>query len=344
MVDGDRSPDDLLLDLHLGRMDEQDRAWLASELLRDTTLRAKSDRLGALLRPLDHWTVPAPPANLADKVLTSIRRTEEDEQPSVLPITEEASYSRPSLGSFRQVVAVAACIIALVGVVGPGLSEVRARSHRARCASNLGSIFRGTTLYQQAFGGSLPFAGCEPDAAWLPGSGTDRPYRSNSRHIFLIAKLNYGPQPKDFVCPSNGDDRPMRVDGLADYDDFKTARNISYGSLNLAGRRPNLRPPMPIPYMSDPNPLFVNASFNSAVDPNRTNTRAHRGKCQRVLILDGSVIRLTVPVFGPNRDNFWLAGKIRRYVGTETPTADNDAFLIPGYPTTDPLVQQKTRY
>jgi hypothetical protein len=134
----------------------------------------------------------------------------------------------------------------------------------------------------------------------------------------------------------------MRADELANYDDFASSRNISYDSLNMAGDRPNLRPRIAMAYLGDPNPLFVNARFDSSVDPTRTNSKAHRGRCQRVLILDGSVIRLTVPVYGPKKDNLWLAGKIRRYVGTETPAGDDDAFLIPGYPNTDPIVTRHT--
>ncbi|GAG50778.1 unnamed protein product, partial [marine sediment metagenome] len=74
----------------------------------------------------------------------------------------------------------------------------------------------------------------------------------------------------------------------------------------------------------------------------RTNSPVHKGKCQRVLILDGSVTRLTSPLYGPKRDNLWLAGTIRRYVGTEAPVSNEDAFLIPGFPDTDPIIRGRT--
>ncbi|MHC4698504.1 MAG: hypothetical protein ACYTFA_17360, partial [Planctomycetota bacterium] len=201
MPQDNQGPEDLLLDLHLDRLDERVRSWLEAELLRDPALRAKSDRLGKTLRPLDHWTVAPAPSNLADRLLRSTEHARRDDQPAVVPITQHTEPRRRGIPSLREAVAIAACVIALISVAGPGLSQVRARSHRAACASNLGSIFRGTTLYQQAFAGSLPFAGRAPRAAWLPGAPGDRPYQSNSRHIYLIAKLNYGPKPKDFVCP-----------------------------------------------------------------------------------------------------------------------------------------------
>jgi len=337
MSDDDAHAFEHLLELHLGQLDDERRTWLEAELLRDPSLRALSDRLGKLLRPLDHWQVAPTADNLPERVLAFVRGAADQARPTI-PFSEEVIYRRAPFGSIRQVIAIAACLVALVSVAGPGLSQVRARSHRAACASNLGSIFRGMTLYQQAFGGSLPFAGNVAGAAWLPGSAPDLPYQSNSRHIYLIAKLNYGPLPQNFICPADRSAKPMRADELDSYDDFAAACNISYDSMNLAGDCPNVRPRRIMAFMSDRNPLFVNARFNGMIDPTRTNSPAHGGKDQRVLILDGSVTRLTVPVYGPQKDNLWLAGSIRRYVGTETPSCNDDAFLIPGYPITDPVV------
>jgi hypothetical protein len=58
-----------------------------------------------------------------------------------------------------------------------------------------------------------------------------------------------------------------------------------------------------------------------------------------VMTLDGSVQWLTSPVYGPNRDNLWLAGDIRSYTGTEAPAGKDDAQLVPGYPLTDPAIR-----
>ena len=66
--------------------------------------------------------------------------------------------------------------------------------------------------------------------------------------------------------------------------------------------------------------------------PDTTNSTAHGGRGQTVLTLDGSARWITSPIYGPERDNLWLAGDIRHYTGCETPTRDDDAQLIPGYP------------
>ena len=169
----------------------------------------------------------------------------------------------------------------------------------------------------------------------LPTGPRNRSFASNSRHVYLLVKLKYGLGPERFFCPADKDAEPMNVDDPAAYDDFASPRNIGYDSLNLAGKNPNLRPQMPIAYLSDANPLFENGRFNESIDPTKANSPAHRDAGQTVLTLDGNVNWLTSPIYGPKDDNLWLAGDLRRYTGTETQTRDDDAFLIPGYPVTD---------
>jgi hypothetical protein len=125
---------------------------------------------------------------------------------------------------------------------------------------------------------------------------------------------------------------------LAERNDFSTPRGISYDSLNLAAARPNLRPNRSVAYLADANPLFVGGKFHRDVDPYTTNSPSHRGKGQAVLLLDGSVNKMTSPIFGNSRDNLWLAGDILNYTGTETPADDQDSFLVPGCPR-DPAVR-----
>ena len=100
---------------------------------------------------------------------------------------------------------------------------------------------------------------------------------------------------------------------------------------------------MAIAYVSDVNPLFVGARFNASIDPDRTNSPAHRGKGQTVLTLDGSARWITRPVYGPKQDNLWLIGNIRSYKGTEVPAGD-DVQLVPGYPATDPVINRTLRH
>ncbi len=340
----DKNREELLLDGHLDRLDDSQRVWIQEELRRDETLRAKNERLGRVLEPLNHWEVETTPDDLVDRVLAHVERA--NHETAMLPVLsfERERAGRSPFFSIRDLVAVAACILLLVGVLVPGVSEVRSRSRRAMCASNLGSIFRGVSLYQDAFAGALPFAGNSADAAWLPGAAPDRPYASNSRHLYLLLKLELGPQPRHFVCPACSMSKPMTAEGLAGRDDFAHCCSNSYSSLNLAGCNPNIRPKRAIPYLGDRNPLFVDARFDPSIDPDKTNSPAHGGKGQTVLALDGSITWTTTPFYGPKRDNLWLIENIRKYTGTESCTCPEDAQLVPGYPVTDPSVSSRLRH
>lgn len=343
MVHDPPNIEDLLLDWHLDRVDDQDRAWVEEGLRSDAELRAKSERLGQILQPLDCWPIATGPANLADRVLARVRQPEH-ERLDAIPVPDEAKRSRRlPVASLRDLVAIAACILLLIGVFVPGVSQLRSRSRRAMCANNLGSLFRGVSAYRQDFASALPFAGYLKGASWLPGGTPNRPYASNSRHVYLLLKLNYGPSPADFLCPGCATGEPMPAHNRAAHADFLKTCNVGYDTVNLAASKPNLRPSMPVPYLSDANPLFVGARFNESVDPDRTNSPAHRGKGQTVLTLDGSARWMTTPVFGPKRDNLWLIGNIRRYTGTETPLSQDDVQLVPGFPSTDPIVRKTLR-
>lgn len=329
--------EDLLLDLHLNRIDDQDRAQIEAALERDEQLCAKSDRLRQALRPLDYWSCNQAPTRLVDRILAVTRGG--PDRAAVHPVDASPQRGRTFRIPLREILAVAACLGLLASVAIPGLSHVRDRARRTQCAGNLGSVFQGVKLYQTSFGGSLPFAGKRPGTSWLPVSDSNAPFASNSRHIYLIAKHNFGPKPADFVCPAGGEGKPMRSDELADRDDFADRGSNNYDSLNLSGPSPNLHPRTAIAYLSDANPLFRDGRFDDTVDPVHTNSPSHGGAGQTVLTLDGSAAWMDSPIYGSARDNVWLAGDIRRYTGIEAPASEDDAHLVPGYPTTDSLVR-----
>lgn len=323
-----------LLDLHLDRLSDEERSWVEEELQRDADLREKSQRLGNLLRPLDHWSVAPAPLHLTEQVLRSLQTPRKQLVERALSTGE--GYRPRRVVPFRELAAAAACLGVLAGVAVPGVSVMRDHARQTICAGNLASIFQGTSAYQASFGGSLPFAGYVPGSSWLAETcgSAEQPVVSNSRHLFLLAKHRYVPNPEQFVCPASKTAHPMTVDRVAASDDFASPRNISYDSLNMASARPNLRPRTAMAYVSDANPLFIGGRFHESVDP-VTNSPAHGGRAQSVLTLDGAVARLKTPIYGSQRDNLWLAGDIRRYTGTETATSEDDAFLVPGCPRPD---------
>lgn len=326
--------EELLLDAHLDQLDDTDRQRLNAWLTTDLPAQKKNERLARLLRPLDLLTPAAAPANLAEKILKRVGQSSLS-GPVLSPEKAHGGFSRPLL-SLRELGAVAACLILFMGALIPTVSRVRSHSHRVWCESNLGSIYRGLSAYQGDFDGSLPYRGSLTPTAWMPG-GTDLPFASNSRHGYALVRGGYVGDTQVFLCPADRSRKPMNHADAYALDDFPDAHNTSYDFLNLAGGEPNVRPSVPIVYLGDANPLFNNGRIDETVDPSSDNSFVHKKSGQNVLILDGSSRFLTTPVYGDQRDNVWMAGSLRKYTGSETPSREDDAQLVPGFsPSTAP--------
>ncbi|MCC7292107.1 MAG: hypothetical protein IT449_08625 [Phycisphaerales bacterium] len=357
--------EDLLIDRHLGQIDEDDRAWLAARADRDDSLRGQDEAAGRILQRLDaHWVAPAP-SNLTEKVLRHVEANRAEavaeparskpagavhpgKEPAILPGMTPASdggYSgRTVRFSLRDLLAVAACIGLFLGVLIPTMQRLHSHARRVQCVGNLESISQALSAYGREFGGALPHAGTLMGASWLYAPPGGAPHLSNSRHPYLLVGFGYLPQESKFRCPSSaapiGDEShglsgatdPARPAPASPRDDFLDPASCSYDSLNMAGAAPNLFDAPQQAYMSDANPLFVSGVFRESVNPNSTNSPLHdAGTGQNVLQLDGSVNWLTSP-FRTRRDNLWLAGDLHRYTGTEAQSDADDAFLVPATP------------
>ena len=131
-----KNHEDLLLDWHLNRLDDEQRLWVAAELDRDETFRAKSERLQRVLEPLDDWRVAPGSAHLADSVLAAIENTKE-----VAPVMASAarmddSLALPSHARFRR------------GrrVFAPTSRRVRARHIRVEASITTGHVLKQPAL------------------------------------------------------------------------------------------------------------------------------------------------------------------------------------------------------
>lgn len=320
-------PVDQLLEWHLNLMDGESSAQFETQLRENSQLQKKSELLGRVLSPLDHWSVVPAPSNLAENVLDAVSRSGRAERQ---PASGRPNFSFPFF-RIRDFVAAAACVGLLMGVFVPAASALRGRSQRILCSGNMHTIAQGLNQYQASFAGALPFAGVAPDSTWLPGEDPTC-FSSNSRHVFLLIKNGFVNKPNAFLCPSKKNAAPMNVAGLQGCDDFGDENNISYDSHNLAGTNPNLRPTTSLAYLADPNPLFIGARFNREVDPQQANSPAHGGCGQTVLFLDGRAEYVRTPILGANKDNMWTIEGVRQYTGRETPTRPYDSFLVPGIP------------
>jgi hypothetical protein len=135
----DRKPrmEELLLDYHLNQSDEDEAARLREELRSNADLRAKSERIKKLLKPLDAYAVPPAPADLSERVLGYVEESIEAgkvEEPAVVSF-EKAKESREWLFSARELLAMAACLFLVFSVMMPRISDVRDRPQKSQTAS-----------------------------------------------------------------------------------------------------------------------------------------------------------------------------------------------------------------
>jgi hypothetical protein len=329
--------DELLVDYHMNRLDDRRREELEARFRSDKALHRRSLRLGRTLRPLDSWTVAAPPPGLIDRILerahSGVFRAGRGRTPSW---TAGRTSSRRFM-PLRELLAVAACLALLLSAMLPGLSRARSLSRRVECANNLGHVHRALGLYRTENMESLPYAGEVPGASWLPDGPEEAPFASNSRHLFRLLLADSALSPDRLVCPFDDSAAPMTRGEVSRRSDFASSRNVSYDSMNLSGPSPNLRPSAMMPYLSDANPLFIGGRFNRSLEPESANSPAHRDRSQTVLTLDGAVMTLTSPMYGGARpDCLWTIRGIDNYTGLETQREADDAFMIPGFPVPNP--------
>ena len=326
---------ELLLDAHLHRLDEAEQDALSQRLDDEPAMQACSDRLGAILEPLDAWSVPSPPSGLVRGVLARLpaSRTLEPPPTSAPAAVEPLRMRRPFV-SLREVLAVAACIALFSGVIVPGVKKIRYGARQAACANNLRTIYAGTTAYANSFGGQLPYAGRVHNAFGISGGRSAVPpvfnegQLSNSSNQFVLLRMRFVLNPQAFICPSRLDDRAMDPGVVQQLVAFPSASNCSY-DLQLMDRPMALEGSDPRrPWQGDANPFFDTPDFSSA-DLNAVNSRSHGRRGQNVLRLGGDAQFETSPIIGG--DNIWRAddGRSSGAPGGVGPPAQ-DVYLIPG--------------
>jgi len=329
----------LLLDLHLGQLSDSAAAALRQRIAADPALAAQHETLAGLFENLRRFDAPPAPRDLVARIAARVAAA-----PAAPRLVRSSAGDEPSesaslgwilrIRSVRDIAAVAAVIVLAVGLGVPSLLSLRERSQRMACSWNLSQVGQGLQAYASAFGDSLPFIGWDRRAnTWQPTSDPSLEPRPNRSHVYALLR-NGLVQSQAFVCPA-GQDVPMPAELVARSNDFLESRNVSYAYQNMAGERPTLREQPGLPIMADDNPLFDNGLPLFEVprrlglgDPLRVNSRAHRGKGQNLLTLDGHVRWADSPEAGLAGDNIWTLQNVREYTGREGPQAATDSHLL----------------
>ncbi|MFH1748665.1 MAG: hypothetical protein ABIG44_16645 [Planctomycetota bacterium] len=328
--------DSELLDLHLGLLGDTQRDALRARIAANPKLTEQDAALAAVFRALQSDPVEPAPPELATRICARVAAA--GPPPRVVPSPRELTWDADQsavtvirLGNLREIVAVAAMIVLMVGVAVPSLLHMRERSERMSCSRNLALVGQGLQQYASTFNASLPFAGWGARKSWQPTTDPGIETLPNRRHIYPLLRYAYVTDPRVFVCPTPGD-VPMPADQIANRNDFIESRNLSYAYFNMAGVRPSVSDNPNLPIMADDNPLFDDGvqlfERLGLSSPAQGNSRAHHGSGQNILTLDGHVKWVTTPNCGIGGDNIWLLNGVETYTGREGPQSPTDAHLL----------------
>ncbi len=205
---------------------------------------------------------------------------------------------------------------------------------RIACEANLAASGRAFGQYAADYLDVMPRGRIEQGSPWYRVGYTYSdilPVRSNSANLYMLARMRYV-DPTTLSCPENAH-APRHM--TADMYDWSRPDAVSYSYQNQFAARASRMSEYPnMAMMADKNPRFNIRPedgmklYYLSVLPDSTVSSMHTMRGQNVLYADGSVWWATHPIM-PNGDNIWLADGIDSYNGTETPSAADDAFLVP---------------
>ncbi|MBU0616876.1 MAG: hypothetical protein KKI02_04095, partial [Planctomycetes bacterium] len=212
-----------LLDLHLGRLSERERAEIKARIKSDSVLASQNEALATMFQALGSVREAEPrlPQGLTEKISARVAAAGPPPRvvrPARRTTAELADFADPGvirMRSFRDIAAVAAMIVLAVGLGVPSMLHMRQRGQRTLCTQNLASIGRGMQSYAMANNNSLPFAGWGANSSWRP---TDEPGLNvlpNRTHAYLLLR-DGRVYARVFVCPSAGD-VPMPEDQVRNH-------------------------------------------------------------------------------------------------------------------------------
>jgi hypothetical protein len=190
-----------------------------------------------------------------------------------------------------EMIAAAAVIVFVAGVLIAPLNLARQRSRQLACMAQLQRIGQGINSYSSDHDGQLPAVATAMGDPWWKVGYQGKENYSNTRHIWLLVKGRYVEKPADFVCPGRSRCQTAQLDPsqVQNYNDFPSRKYVTY-------------------------------SFR--IRCNKAREESPRGR--KVLAADSN------PVFESLPDDYiFTLQDTDTYKGVEVPTRETDAFLAP---------------
>lgn len=313
----------LLVDDIQGRLGRKEAAALKHRLEKHPELRNLRKELSATLAALEVATQPSVPHGLAARTLDHIATVQRTN--ALLAIQESRSRRRSNF-SFRELVAIAAVMLVMLGLIVPSLRIARQHRDEGLCAAQLGQIGVGLNTYAMNHEGNLPGPPDGKPTRWMGA----KEGQCNASALFTLLRNGHVSRPTVFQCPATEGGSFEVVPGMKR---FPKPNHISYSYQHSFGPhrvRLNLPRASGFVILADANPLFEGGVFH----PDRVDAPSsmnHQQRGQNVLFLDGHTQWTQTANAGVDGDNIYrLFGK-RTYQGTEAPMSTLDTFLLPAY-------------
>lgn len=249
-------------------------------------------------------------------------------------ITDKSRFWR-NLG---EIVATAAVIVFVAGVLIAPLNLARQKSRQQACLMQLQRIGQGINSYSSDHDGQLPAVATAMGDPWWKVGYQGKENHSNTRHIWLLVKGGYV-KPADFVCPGRSRCQTAQLDPseVQNYNDFPSRKYVTY-SFRIRCSKPGEESPRGQKVLAaDSNPLFERLPNDYSkpfkLEPNIDllilNSINHNHRGQNVLFCDGSTAFVKVRQIGTSEDDIFTLQDTDTYQGVEVPARETDAFLAP---------------
>jgi hypothetical protein len=333
----------LLFDYCVGLTSQEQTAEVETLISSNEEAAEIHSRLRAALAPLESVEFEPCPDDLVEDTVWQVSNLANSGQHRLeqLLVSEQTHKVTTKVGFWRnlsEMVAVAAAILLVAGVLVPTLSFARQKYQQQRCRMQLGSIFQGLSNYISDHNGQPPAVESAAGAPWWKVGCQGNENCSNTRPIWLLVKGDYV-DPANFVCPSGSQGQTPQLESsqVQNYNDFPGRKYIRYSFRIRCNMREDGKLLCRKVLMADLSPLFeklpddYSKSFRLHLNPKllTLNSINHRRRGQNVLFGDGRVEFLKTRHTGISKDDIFTLQDTDIYQGCEVPSCETDFFLAP---------------
>jgi len=298
---------------------------------------ASHARIKAALAPLQTLSPQACPDELADSTVARLRELAREHLASAPPPPKILKLVRRR--NLSNVIAVAASVLLIVGILIPSSKLMRHRSALQTCKGQLANIFRGLDLYSADHDDRFPAVARAANAPWNRVGHQGPENHSNTRNPYLLLRLSYLDRAEDFVCcgGTHGRTAPLTPSQIKVHNDFPSRDHITYSYRVMSDPFVTRTSLAALPIMADMNPHFEQPSACTSarltLRPDRgrlrVNSMNHGRRGQNILYGSGYVRYSRTRLLGDPPDDIYLPEGRDECCGDEVPGCLTDTLLGP---------------